>query len=52
MSRPTPPTCQTRNWPAFTEARERRVARTIWFDAEMVWDAAPTGENVQFSVYD
>ena len=39
------PDLKTRNWRAFTEARERRGARTIWFDPAMVWDAASTGKG-------
>ncbi len=45
MSRPTPPTYKTRNWPAYNEALKRRLSLTIWFDAEMIWDAAPTGKR-------
>ena len=43
MSRPTPPTYNTRNWPAYNEALKRRGSLTIWFDPGMCWDAAPTG---------
>ena len=45
MSRPTPPTYRTRNWPAYSEALKRRGSLTIWFDPEMSWDAAPTGRR-------
>jgi len=45
MSRPTPPTYKTRNWPAYNEALKRRGSLTIWFDPEMSWDAAPTGRR-------
>jgi hypothetical protein len=43
MSRPTPPTYKTRNWPAYNNALKRRGALTIWFDPEMTGAAAPTG---------
>jgi hypothetical protein len=45
MSRHTPPTYKTRNWPAYNEALKRRGSLTIWFDPEMTWDAAPTGKR-------
>src|SRR5690554_4600215 len=45
MSRPTPPTYKTRNWPAYIEALKRRGSLTIWFDPEMSWDAAPSGRR-------
>ena len=45
MSRPTPPSYKTRNWPAYNEALKRRGSLTIWFDPEMSWEAAPTGRR-------
>lgn len=45
MSRPTPPTYKTRNWPAYNEALKRRGSLTIWFDPTMTWQAAPTGKR-------
>ena len=45
MSRPTPPTYKTRNWPAYNEALKRRGSLTIWFDPAMTWDAVPTGKR-------
>ena len=45
MSRPTPATYKTRNWPAYNEALKRRGSLTIWFDPEMSWEAAPTGRR-------
>ena len=44
MSRPTPRTCKTRNWPACNAALKRRGSLTIWFDPAMIWEAAPTGK--------
>ena len=51
MSRPTPPTYRTRNWPAYNEALKRRGSLTIWFDPEMSWDAAPTGRRGRQQTY-
>ena len=51
MSRPTPPTYRTRNWPAYNEALKRRGALTIWFDQEMSWDAVPTGRRGRQQTY-
>jgi hypothetical protein len=45
MSRTTPPTYKTRNWPAYNETLKRRSSLTIWFDPEMSWDAVPTGRR-------
>ncbi|WP_128515196.1 IS5 family transposase [Tabrizicola thermarum] len=45
MSRPTPPTYKTRNWPAYNEALKRRGSLTIWFDPAMTWEATQTGKR-------
>ena len=39
MSRPTPLTYKTRNWPSYNEALKRRGSLTIWFDPSMTWEA-------------
>ncbi|WP_323038502.1 IS5 family transposase [Gemmobacter sp.] len=51
MSRPTPPTYKTRNWPAYNEALKRRGSLTIWFDPAMTWEAAPTGKRGRQPAY-
>lgn len=51
MSRPTPLTYKTRNWPAYNEALKRRGSRKIWFDPEMSRDAAPTGRRGRNQTY-
>ena len=51
MSRRTPPTYKTRNWPSYNEALKRRGSLTIWFDPKMSWDAAPTGRRGRQQVY-
>ena len=51
MSRPTPPTYRTRNWPAYNEALKRRGSLTIWFDPAMTWDAVPTGKRGRQQTY-
>jgi hypothetical protein len=45
MSRPTPPTYKTRNWPSYNKALKRRGSLTIWFDPAMTREAAPTGRR-------
>ena len=45
MSRPTPPTYKTRNWPSYNKAIKRRGSLTIWFDPAMTREAAPTGKR-------
>ena len=51
MSRPTPPTYKTRNWPAYNEALKRRGSLTIWVDADTTWDAAPTDRRGRQQTY-
>lgn len=51
MSRPSPPTYRTRNWPACNNALKRRGSLTIRFDPEMSWDAAPTGRRGRQQTY-
>ena len=51
MSRQTPLTYKTRNWPAYNEALKRRGSLTIWFDPEMTWDAAPKGRPGRQQTY-
>ncbi|WP_349306288.1 transposase [Pseudomonas sp. GX19020] len=45
MSRPTPPTCKTGNWPSDNKALKRRGSLAIWFDPAMTWEAAPSGKR-------
>lgn len=45
MSRPTPPTYKTRNWPSYNKTLKRRGSLAIWFDRAMTWEAAPTGKR-------
>ena len=51
MSRPTPATYKTRNWPAYNEALKRRGSLTIWFDPEMSWEATPSGKRGRQQAY-
>jgi len=51
MSRPTPATYKTRNWPAYNEALKRRGSLTIWFDPEMIWEAVPSGRRGRQQTY-
>ncbi len=45
MSRLTPATYKTRNWPSYNQALKRRGSLTIWFDPAITWEAAPTGKR-------
>lgn len=51
MSRPTPPTFKTGNWPAYDEALKRQGLLTIWFDPEMSGDAVLTDKIVRQQSY-
>ncbi|WP_212522743.1 IS5 family transposase [Actibacterium sp. MT2.3-13A] len=37
MSRPTPPTYKTTNWPDDNDVLKKRGSLAIWFDPEMCW---------------
>ncbi len=45
MSRPTPPTCKTRNWPRCNNPLRRRDSLAIWLDPAMTCKPAPTGQR-------
>ena len=45
MSRATPTSYKTRNWPKYNKALKRRGSLTIWFDPAMTWEATPTGKR-------
>ena len=45
MSKLTPPTYKTTNWPSYNEALKCRGSLTIWFDPAMIWEGAPTGKR-------
>jgi len=45
MSSWTPSTYKTRNWSDYNEALKQRGSLSIWFDAEMAWDATPSGKR-------
>lgn len=51
MSKPTPPSYKTTNWPAYNDALKRRGSLTIWFDPGMCWGAAPTGKRGRQPTY-
>ena len=45
MSSWAPTKYKTTNWSAYNEALRQRGSLTIWFDPEMVWRPAPTGQR-------
>ena len=45
MSRPTPPSYKTWNWPAYNEALKQHGFLTIWLNPETVWVPPPTGRR-------
>ena len=47
MSKPTSPTYKTTNWADHNAALKRRGSLTIWFDAEMDWDAKPSRKRAR-----
>jgi len=51
MSKPLPPRYKTTNWASYNAALKRRGSLTIWFDPEMVWEAAPSGKRGGRQVY-
>jgi hypothetical protein len=51
MSRPTPSTDKTRNWPSDNKALKRRGLLTIWVEPATTWEAALTGKRGRQSAY-
>jgi hypothetical protein len=51
MSSWTPTTYKTKNWSDYNRALKQRGSLSIWFDAEMVWDATPSGKRGRQQAY-
>jgi hypothetical protein len=48
MSSWTPTTYKTKNWSNYNRALKQRGSLSIQFDAEMEWDAEPSGTKEAF----
>ena len=51
MSNWTPTTYKTKNWSNYNLALKQRGSLSIWFDAEMAWDAEPSGKRGRQQAY-
>jgi hypothetical protein len=51
MSRWTPAKYKTRNWAEYNLSLKKQGSLSIWFDTEMVWDAAPSGRRGRQQAY-
>jgi Transposase DDE domain len=51
MSSWTPTTYKTKNWSAYNRALKQRGSLAIWFDAEMAWEAKPSGRRGRQQAY-
>jgi Transposase DDE domain len=51
MSNWTPTTYKTQNWPDYNRALKQRGSLSIWFDAEMAWEAKPSGHRGRQQAY-
>jgi len=51
MSSWTPTTYKTKNWSDYNRALRHRGSLSIWFDAEMAWEAKPSGHRGRQQVY-
>ena len=51
MSSWTPTTCKTTNWSDYNTALKQRGSLSIWFDAEMAWEAQPSGKRGRQQTY-
>lgn len=51
MSNWTPTTYKTMNWSAYNYSLKRRGSLSIWFDAEMAWEAEPSGKRGRQQTY-
>jgi hypothetical protein len=51
MSSWTPTTYKTRNWSDYNQALKQRGSLSVWFDAEMSWEAKPSGARGRQKAY-
>lgn len=51
MSSWTPTKYKTRNWAEYNRSLKKQGPLSIWFDPEMVWDAAPSGRRGRHQAY-
>jgi hypothetical protein len=51
MSSWAPTTYKTRNWSEYNHSLKQRGSLSIWFDPEMVWEAAPSGRRGRQQAY-
>jgi hypothetical protein len=51
MSSWTPTTYKTTNWSDYNKALKQRGSLSIWFDAEMAWEAQPSGKRGRQQTY-
>ena len=51
MSSWAPTTYKTRNWAEYNLSLKQRGSLAIWFDPEMVWEAAPSGRRGRQQAY-
>jgi hypothetical protein len=51
MSSWTPTTYKTKNWSDYNRALKQRGSLSIWFDAEMAWEAKPSGRRGRQQAY-
>jgi hypothetical protein len=51
MSTWIPTTYKTKNWSDYNNALKRRGSLSIWFDAEMSWEAEPSGQRGRQQAY-
>ncbi|WIY23874.1 IS5 family transposase [Parasedimentitalea psychrophila] len=51
MSSWAPETYKTKNWPIYNRALKQRGSLSIWFDADMLWEAKPSGKRGRQQAY-
>lgn len=51
MSSWTPTNYKTKNWSHYNRALKQRGSLSIWFDAEMAWEAKPSGHRGRQQAY-
>jgi hypothetical protein len=51
MSSWTPTTYKTKNWSNYNRTFKQRGSLAIWFDAEIAWDAEPSGKRGRQQAY-
>ncbi|MGN0932154.1 transposase, partial [Falsigemmobacter intermedius] len=51
MTYPSKPRYKTSNWRAYNQSLKQRGSLTVWLDADMEWEARPSGKRGRQQAY-